>query len=54
VVTSAVLDELQEKLLAQERELDSKEGSIIAWEDGMAASKHALGRPCMECDAEHA
>jgi hypothetical protein len=24
------------------------------WEDGLAASEHALGRACMECDAERA
>jgi hypothetical protein len=35
--------ELQEQLLAQEVELDSREGTIIMWEDGLAASEHALG-----------
>jgi hypothetical protein len=43
--------ELQEQLLTQE-ELDSREGAITAWEDGLVASKHALGRACLEHDAE--
>jgi hypothetical protein len=29
-----VMDELQEQLFAQERELDNREDAIIAWEDG--------------------
>jgi hypothetical protein len=33
-----VADELQGQLLAQERELDSREGVIAAWEDGLVAS----------------
>jgi hypothetical protein len=41
---SAELDELQEQLLAQERELDSRKGAIIAWEDGMTAFERAPGR----------
>jgi hypothetical protein len=44
--------EVQEQLLAQERELDSREGVIATWEDGMATFE-ALGRACMERDAEH-
>jgi hypothetical protein len=53
-VTSVALDELQEPHLAQQRELDSMEGAIIALEDGLAASECALGPVCMECDAERA
>jgi hypothetical protein len=49
---SVVLDELREQLLAWERELASREGIIISWEDGLAAFEHALGRACMECDTE--
>jgi hypothetical protein len=33
VATSAVADELREQFLAQERELDSREGAITAWEN---------------------
>jgi hypothetical protein len=32
--------ELQEQLLAQDRELDSREGAIIVWEEGLAAFAH--------------
>jgi hypothetical protein len=42
------------QLLAQERKLDSREGAIVAWEDGLAAFERALGRACMERDAERA
>jgi hypothetical protein len=52
VTTLAVLDELQEQLLTWEREPNSREGAIIAWEDGLVASEIALGRACMEHDAE--
>jgi hypothetical protein len=47
---SAALDELREQLFTRERKLDSREGTIVAWEDGLAASKCALGRACMERD----
>jgi hypothetical protein len=43
---------LQGWLLAQERELDSRGGALMAWEDGLMASKCTLGRARMECDAE--
>jgi hypothetical protein len=46
--TSAVVEELQ----SRERELDSRKGTIITWEDGLTVSKHALGRVCMEHDVE--
>jgi hypothetical protein len=44
--------ELQEQLLAWERELYSQEGVLMAREDGMATSKRALARARMECDGE--
>jgi hypothetical protein len=40
--------ELQEKLLARERELDSREGTIAVWEDGLVAFERALGKVDME------
>jgi hypothetical protein len=51
VAASVVAVELQEKLLARERELDSREGAIALWDDGLAAFKHALGKAHTECDA---
>jgi hypothetical protein len=41
--------ELQEKLLAQKRELDSREGAIVAWEEGMVA----FARTLREVHAKH-
>jgi hypothetical protein len=49
-----VVGELHVQLLSQEKALDNREGVIIAWEDGLAASEHALGRVCMECGTERA
>jgi hypothetical protein len=37
------LGEMQEQLLAQESELDSREGTIIAQEDGMRFLSTPLG-----------
>jgi hypothetical protein len=48
----AMVIELQEQLLVQERELGSRENALIAWEDDLAATERALGRARMECDAE--
>jgi hypothetical protein len=45
-----VVVELQEQLLARERELDSQEGVIVAWEKGLAAFARALREVCVECD----
>jgi hypothetical protein len=45
--------ELHEQLLDRERELNNREGAIVAWEDELVASKCTLGRACMECDVEH-
>jgi hypothetical protein len=47
-----VTAELQGQLLAWERDLDSREHVLMAREDGLAASKCALGRAHMECDGE--
>jgi hypothetical protein len=47
-----VVVELRGQLLARERELDSKECAIIAWEDSLAASECALGRARVECNAK--
>jgi hypothetical protein len=54
VVTSAVVAELQEQLLAWERELDYTAGAIAAWEDELVAFEHALKKACMERDVERA
>jgi hypothetical protein len=45
--------ELQGQLLAQERELDSEEGAIVEWEEGLVAFARALEEVCMEHDASH-
>jgi hypothetical protein len=39
--------------LLGERELDSREGAIVVWEDGLQAFEEILGKACMERDAEH-
>jgi hypothetical protein len=39
-----VATELQEQLLARERELDSREGAVATWEDGLVTSQRALER----------
>jgi hypothetical protein len=49
----AVEIKLQGQLLAQERELDSREGGIAMWEDGLAALECTLGKVCMEHDTNH-
>jgi hypothetical protein len=46
--------ELQEQLLAQERELDSREGALVALESDLATSECSLGRACIERDTEGA
>jgi hypothetical protein len=33
--------------------VDSREGAIVAWEDGLAASECALERVCMKRNTEH-
>jgi predicted nucleic acid-binding Zn-ribbon protein len=52
MATLVVVEELQEQLLVWERELDNQEGVIVAWEDGLAASKCAPRRVCMEHEVE--
>jgi hypothetical protein len=51
MVASMVAVELQEQLLFRERQLDSREGTIITWEDGLAAFECILGRVHIERDA---
>jgi hypothetical protein len=46
--------ELQEQLIAWERELDSREGTIIVWEEGLVAFACTLGEVHMEHDASRA
>jgi hypothetical protein len=46
--------ELQEQLLARERELDSQEGAAIAWEEELAAFVCVLGEVCVERDTSRA
>jgi hypothetical protein len=48
-----VAAELQGKLLARERELDSRESAIATRENGLVAFKRALGKVLTECDAGH-
>jgi hypothetical protein len=43
--------ELQGQLHARERGLDSWDGAIVAWEDGLAAFEHAQGKVRIESDA---
>jgi hypothetical protein len=54
VATPVLAIELQEQLLAQERELYSREGTITVWEDGLVAFECTLGRACIEHDTKHA
>jgi hypothetical protein len=46
--------ELEEQLLAQERELESREGAIVMWEEGLVAFTRALREVRTKCDASHA
>jgi hypothetical protein len=39
---------LRKQLLARERELESREGAITAWKDGLVEFEHALWRVRME------
>jgi hypothetical protein len=52
VSASAAAIKWLEQLLAQEKELDSREGAITTWEDGLVAFACALGDARMECDAK--
>jgi hypothetical protein len=48
---NVVVVELQGQLLARGRELDSREGAIAMWEDGLMAFECALGKVSAERDA---
>jgi hypothetical protein len=48
-----VIVELQEQLLAWERELDSREGALIAWEESLMTFARALREASVECGASH-
>jgi hypothetical protein len=52
VAASVMVTKFQEQLPIQERELDSRENIRMAREDDLAATERALGRACVECDAE--
>jgi hypothetical protein len=45
-----VVVELQGLLLAREREMDSGEGAIAMWEDGLVAFECTQGKVHTECD----
>jgi hypothetical protein len=49
----AVVMELQEQLLAQERGLDERENTILAREHGVVEAERSLRRANVECDAVH-
>jgi hypothetical protein len=53
VATPGLVIELQEQLLARERESDSREGTVAMYEDGLLAFERALGMVCMDHDAKH-
>jgi hypothetical protein len=52
--SSAVVAELQEQLLARERELDSREGAIVTWEESLLVSARTLREASAESDATRA
>jgi hypothetical protein len=43
--------EVQVQFLTRERELDSREGAIVSWEEGLAAFAHVLREVHVERDA---
>jgi hypothetical protein len=49
-----VPDFVKEQLLAQERELDSREGAVIAWDEGLMVFARALGEASTECNTSRA
>jgi hypothetical protein len=49
-----VVVELQEQLHAQKRELDSRDGTIIVWEEGLAAFVRTHREVCTKQDASRA
>jgi hypothetical protein len=50
---SVLAVEMREQLLDRERELESREGAIAAWEDGSMMFKCALGRVHTKRNASH-
>jgi hypothetical protein len=46
-----VIAKLQDQLLAREMELDSREGTVIAWEESLATFTRALREALMGHDA---
>jgi hypothetical protein len=51
-VTLVVVEELQRLLLVRE-ELNSREGAIVTWKDGLTTAGRTLGKACAEREAEH-
>jgi hypothetical protein len=49
----AAIIELQWRLLARERKLDSREGAIIRWDEGLVAFARALGVVHVKRDTSH-
>jgi hypothetical protein len=49
---SAMVAELQEQLLVQEREVDSQENALMAREDDLVATERSRGKAHMECYTE--
>jgi hypothetical protein len=52
VTLAATAEELQKHLLTREEELNSRKGTIVAWEDELTVAKHAHGKVCAEHDVE--
>jgi hypothetical protein len=48
-----VIVELEEQVLPGERDLDSREGAIIAWEEGLVTFACVLGEVSTERDGSH-
>jgi hypothetical protein len=46
-----VITELQDQLLAREKELDNREGAIIVWEESLTTFTCTLGVARVGCDA---
>jgi hypothetical protein len=44
--------ELQDQLVVRERELDTREGTLMTRENGSVASECTIGRACAESDVE--
>jgi hypothetical protein len=44
--------ELQDQLVVRERELDTREGTLMTRENGLVAFECTIGRACAESDVE--